>query len=646
MSVPLENKRENKRNIAILAHVNAGKTTVSERLLYFTSAISGTGEVDEGLATMDYLEEEKKRGITIEAGIASYTWKGVHVTFVDTPGHVDFGAEVDFALRSVEGAVLVISGVSGVESQTLAAWEKIRRTGIAPLVFINKMDVDGADVDRVLEQIKVLFKIVPVVLNFPIYKDGRIHGVIDVVNDLALFRNEENPRRLLKGEIPEQYHDEYIRHRHALIDFASRHNDAVLTGWMEGRAVEAADLLEGVRAGAARGEGVPVCTGSAIHNAGVRQLLNAVNQMLPAPAIPADAAKSVGFVIRTRWYPGIGKIYLAKIFAIPSARVLKALGGAEFFRVFAETLEPAESVGPGDIVALRTEKSLVAGMYLGSGPTRESGAYRPLLQARLEPVRAADFDRLGGLLRDLADADPSLHVETDPTTGGWVVRTVGELQLDVFCRRLKSEHDCEVRTGAPRVHHFEKLKTPVIKGRGHAQAFGSEAIVTFTAKKNQNSDENEIKFPKGLDGGEEGVLRDCFKSFCAQGVLGQGEISGLDLEVTEISGPIRPVPSVLLAKTFSDALRENLKIGDFDVFEPIMNLEIIVPEVYCGTVLADLATRGGVIRKIDADGRNSIIFLEIPLENVFGYATLLRSLSKGLGVFVLTYERHGVSKRS
>jgi elongation factor G len=233
---------ENKRNIAILAHVNAGKTTVSERLLYFSSAISGTGEVDEGLATMDYLEEERRRGITIEAGIASYTWKGVRVTFVDTPGHVDFGAEVDFALQSVEGVVLVVSGTGGVESQTLAAWEKLRANGNVPLVFINKIDLPGADHARALEQIRVLFKTTPVVMNFPVLEEGSITGVVDVAHELALFRSEENPRQLLKGEVPEKCHDEYIRHRQALLDFSSRHNDMVLSAWMEGGAVSPSEI--------------------------------------------------------------------------------------------------------------------------------------------------------------------------------------------------------------------------------------------------------------------------------------------------------------------------------------------------------------------------------------------------------------------
>ena len=644
MPTPLENKR----NIAILAHVNAGKTTLSERLLYFSAAISGTGEVEEGLATMDYLQEEKKRGITIEAGIAAYTWKGVRTTFVDTPGHVDFGAEVDFALQSVEGAVLVISGLSGIESQTLAAWEKIRLNGNFPIAFINKFDVEGADHARVLEQMRVLFKTLPVVLTFPLYANGKIDGVIDVVHELALFRSSENPRKLLKGEIPESCHDEYIRHRTALIDFSSRHNDNVMHAFLEGRPAETADLIEGVRAGLAAGDGVPVFMGSALKNAGVRQLLNGINQLLPPPALPADAEDKLGFVLKVRWYPGIGKIHLAKIFSNNAARRLKKqTGGARFYRVFAETLEEITELEAGDLAAVQSDSAYTMGQYLQSGGARAlSGAYKPLLQARIELADVKDHDHVRDVLRRIADTEPSIQIETDSATGGWVVRAVGELQLDVFCKRLKNDHGCNISVGTPSVHYTERLSKPQMGLVGEAQAFGAQASLRFDAHNLLKGEENEIRLPQGLDPVEEEVLRDCFKTFCGQGVAGYGEIVGLYLEIHEISGSKRPVPPPLLAKMFSDSLGLTLNSAEFEVFEPIMNLEIIVPEEYCGPVLADLSTRDGVIRKIDADGRNSIIFLEIPLENVFGYATLLRSLTKGMGVFVLTYEKHGVRKRS
>ncbi|HEX2613337.1 MAG TPA: GTP-binding protein, partial [Fibrobacteria bacterium] len=635
----------NKRNIAILAHVNAGKTTLSERLLYFGSAIPVTGEVDEGLATMDYLDEEKRRGITIEAGVASYEWKGVRTTFLDTPGHVDFGAEVDFALRAVEGAVLVVSGVSGVESQTLAAWEKVRKAGVAPMVFVNKMDAPGADFARALEQMRVLFKTTPVVLSFPVLRGGEIEAVIDVPHETALFRQPGSPRALSPGEIPEYCYDEYVKYRQALIEFASRHDDRVLRAWVEGAPVEPSALLDGVRAGLMAGAGVPVCAGSALRNAGVRQMLNAINRMLPAPVVPGDAEGSVGFVIKARWHPVLGKFFLAKIH---SGRAARALKGASFYRVFAEALEETDAPEDGDIVAVRTDRPLAAGANLGRGGVALGAGYRPLLQARLEPEDAASYERANAVLRAVAETDPSIQVETDATTGGWIARTVGELQLDVFLRRLRVEHGCALRAGAPSVRLLERPRAGLRRAcEGTARAFGAEATVAFIAESVENQDENHIEIPAGLPSLapiEEEVMGDCFRAFCVQGVLGRGEIAGLRVGVTGLGGEIRPIPAPLLAKTFTDSLIQGLKNTDFEVFEPIMNLEIIVPEEFCGAVLADLAARGGAIRKIDADGHNSIIFLEIPLEKVFGYATLLRSLSKGLGVFVLTYEKHGPKK--
>ncbi len=640
---------ENKRNIAILAHVDAGKTTVSERLLYFSDGIQALGEVDEGLATMDYLEEEKKRGITIEAGIASYTWKGVRVTFVDTPGHVDFGVEVDFALKSVEGVVLVISGPRGLESQTLEAWEKIRRNGNRPLLFINKLDVAGADYRKVLAQVGLLFKTQPVVLTFPVGADGRrIDGVVDVTHQLALFRSGENPRQLIKGEIPEIHRTEYHRFRQELVDFASRHNDAVLEAYVKGVEIDAAALLSGVREGMARGEGIPVFMGSALKNVGIRQLLNGINQLLPPPIVPPDSERRLGFVLKSRWYRGIGKIALAKIF---SAEAPAQLPGSRFYRVFAENLEEITGVDAGDILAVRTENPYVIGQDLkfgdawaASGPA--PSGYRPLLEARIEPVEAADHARVDQVLRQLADTDPSIQTEPDPVTGGWIIRAVGELQLEVFCRRLKSDHDCDIRVAAPRVHYLEKLKSADMRFSNEAHGYGAEARIELGAKENNRGYENHIHIPSGTHSAEAEVLRDCFAAFCAQGVCGLGAVAGLELEVRELSAAARPIPAPLLAKVFSDALKLNFNADRFEVFEPIMKLEIIAPEQYCGAILADAAARGGVVRKMDADGRNSVILLEIPLESTFGYTTLLRSLSKGLGVFVLTYEKHGVKKRS
>ncbi len=662
------------RNIAILAHVDAGKTTVSERLLYFSETIPGIGEVDEGLATMDYLEEEKKRGITIEAGIASYSWKGSRVTFVDTPGHVDFGVEVDFALRAVEGVVLVLSGVSGIESQSLEAWEKAKANRNRTLLFINKLDLASADAKRVLEQVKVLFGVKPVALTLPVYVEGPdggapvLDGVVDVLNQLALYRSVEHPRKLIKGEVPSFLAEEYAEARKRLVDVASQYDDGVLNAYLAGEEIRNEDILAGLKA--AMGDGhVPVYMGSAMKNVGIRQLMNGVNQLLPAPGAanaPGGARAggepaSLGFIIKIRHYQDIGKIFLAKILE-PS--LLPGLDGARLFRVFAESLEEIDDrakVRSGDIVAIQSPQHWRMGQVLLPGGRAEAEGtsvitvpgvsgwgrkqYRPLLQSRIELVRAEDFDHVDAILKQLSETEPSIAIEPDPATGGWLISTVGELQLDVFTKRLKKDHKCDIRIGAPAVLYLEKPKFKSLSLENASVTAGVEVKIRATVSPNPDDDGNRLDFADAsVPAAYREVLEAAFSHFCSQGICGYGNVAGLLCRVDSIQGSQTPIPLPFLSKCFADALKLQLICGLFEVFEPIMKLEIIIPDEFCGLVLSDLAARGGIVRKLDSDGYNSIILLEIPLSNTFGYTTLLRSLSKGLGVYVLTYEKHGVRR--
>ena len=661
MAVPAKETR----NIAILAHVDAGKTTVSERLLYFSETIPGLGEVDEGLATMDYLEEEKKRGITIEAGIASYSWKGARVTFVDTPGHVDFGVEVDFALRAVEGVILVLSGVSGIESQSLEAWEKIKANRNRTLLFINKLDLPSADYRRVMEQVQVMFGVKPVALTLPVFVEGpsggppALDGVIDVLNQLALFRSVEHPRRLIKGEVPAFLRKEYAEARQRLVDVAAEFSDAVLDAYLKGGEIRNEDILAGVTAAMSAGY-VPVYMGSAIKNVGIRQLMNGVNQLLPAPAASPELGQAAGFIIKIRHYQDIGRIFLAKI-ADPSG--LASLDSARVFRVFAESLEEIgdlSEIRAGDIVAIQSPHNFRMGQILLPGGRADGSAmsvpaaaglglkqYRPLLQSRIELARAEDYETVDRVLKQLAETEPSITIENDPATGGWLISTVGELQLDVFTKRLRNDHKCDIKIGAPTVRYLEKPKFAALSIENASSAGGFEIKVALAAASNPEDDRNVLLFADpAVEAGYREVMEAAFGQFCAQGVCGYGTLAGLRITVEEIASNRHPIPLPFLSKCFSDALKLNLVCAHFELFEPIMKLEIIIPDEFCGAVLADLAARGGIVRKLDSDGYNSIILLEIPLSNTFGYTTLLRSLSKGLGVYVLTYEKHGVKRTS
>ncbi len=634
------------RSIAILAHVDAGKTTVSERLLYFSETIPGLGEVDEGLATMDYLEEERKRGITIEAGIASYQWKGTRVTFVDTPGHVDFGVEVDFALQAVEGVILVLSGVSGIESQSLEAWEKVRANRNQALLFINKLDLTGADYRKVMEQIEVMFRVKPVALTLPVCLP-ELDGVIDVLNQLALYRSVENPRKLIKGEVPAPLAQPYAKARQDLIDVASQFDDGIASAWLAGEEIPSDKLVAGLKLAMRKGGHIPVYMGSALKNVGIRQLMNGINLLLPPPGAPQGA---IGFIIKIRHYQDIGKIFLAKIF---DPEGLKNLSGTRCFRVFAESLEEIKDLSQiriGDVIALQSPQHYRMGQMLLPDGQADAGAasiltkkYRPLLQSRIELVNADDFAYVDKTLRTLAETEPSIAIAPDPGTGGWLISTVGELQLDVFCKRLKKDHKCDIKIGAPNVRYLEKPKAAQTGLANAAVGMGAEIRITADLAP-LPEEANSLTYGVPISPAYREVIESVFDRFCSEGVCGIGSIAGLGCRITGLSGSSDPVPLPLLAKCFTDCLKLNVSCAQMEVLEPIMRLEIIIPDEFCGLVLADLAARGGIIRKLDSDGYNSIILLEIPLANTFGYTTLLRSLSKGLGVYVLTFEKYGVRR--
>ncbi len=634
------------RNIAILAHVDAGKTTVSERLLYFSDVIPGMGEVDEGLATMDYLEEERKRGITIEAGIAAYTWKNSVVTFVDTPGHVDFGVEVDFALQAVEGVVLVLSGVSGIESQSLEAWQKIRSNKNRAMIFINKLDLSSSHYQNVLDQIQLLFNVKPFALTLPIYLDGKIDGVLDIINQLALYRSVENPRKIIKGSIPTFLEKEYKEARKALIDVASQFNDEVMNAYLAGEEIASEALWAGIRAAMLAEQHIPVYMGSALKNVGIRQLMNGIKFSIDAPTTNLELQACGGLVIKIRYYRDLGKIFLVKLYN-PLETLM--LPDAKYYRVFAESLEEIQHAPAGDIIALQTPKNYRVGEFLLTSNESHPSAtkkYRPLLQARIELMQAEDYDHVQEVLKHLADAEPSIQIAPDLETGGWLIRTVGELQLEVFGQKLKRDHACNIRIGTPTVQYLEKIKAPLLDVSNETTSTQGQVNLKFAIMPHVENDQNILHCDLSLENSYREVLVATFEMFCNLGRCGYGPIAGLKCEIQELTSTIKPIPLPQLAKCFADALELNLNCAHFDKYEPLMNLEIIVPDEFCGAVLADLAARGSNVRKLDSDGYNSIILLEIPLANTFGYTTLLRSLSKGLGVYVLTYEKHGLRKKS
>ena len=465
------------RNIAILAHVDAGKTTLSERILFTAGEVRRPGRVEEGLATMDYLPEEKDRGITIESGVAHFEWKDTWFNFIDTPGHVDFGAEVDTALTAVEGAILVVSAASGVETQTVAAFKKLREAGVRTILFVNKLDNPDYSLDETLINIEEVLGVRPVLMTLPEYRDGKMTGVLDVLSKSRLEHSATGEEVVDEGwnvdDGWDQAHD-LKKHYAEAVEFASNFDDEILKLAMEGKPVPAKILLRGLKALAASDDYALCYAGSAMEGFGVRSLTTALTFFLPA----FDKGE-LGQVIRLRYFKGVGEISIFRSHTDLERKAWPA--GFEFSRLKANLLVPVDEIRAGDIYAMRTPFETELGEVIcvnsefgvrNSESVRNQDdvprissleprtsirdKYQPLLQTRVECLGSEDYLHVDKSLNMLGRMDPSFRVQKDDG-GFWYLHTVGEVQLDVLLSRLKREFGCEVKAGSPEVRWQERL---------------------------------------------------------------------------------------------------------------------------------------------------------------------------------------------
>ena len=460
------------RNIAILAHVDAGKTTLSERILFTAGEVRRPGRVEEGLATMDYLPEEKDRGITIESGVAHFEWKDTWFNFIDTPGHVDFGAEVDTALTAVEGAILVVSAASGVETQTVAAFKKLREAGVRTILFVNKLDNPDYSLDETLINIEEVLGVRPVLMTLPEYRDGKMTGVLDVLSKSRLEHSAAGEEVVDEewnvDDGWDQAHD-LKKHYAEAVEFASNFDDEILKLAMEGKPVPAKILLRGLKALAACDDYALCYAGSAMEGFGVRSLTTALTFFLPE--VPAFDKGELGQVIRLRYFKGVGEISIFRSHTDLERKAWPA--GFEFSRLKANLLVPVDEIRAGDIYAMRTPFETELGEILKVTPEGRSDPipqsdqgerphasirdrYQPLLQTRVECLGSEDFLHVDKSLNMLGRMDPSFRVQKDDG-GFWYLHTVGEVQLDVLLSRLKREFGCEVKAGSPEVRWQERL---------------------------------------------------------------------------------------------------------------------------------------------------------------------------------------------
>ena len=649
------------RNIAILAHVDAGKTTLSERILFATGEVHRPGRVEDGLATMDYMPEEKERGITIESGVAHFEWKNTWFNFIDTPGHVDFGAEVDMALAAVEGAVLVVSAASGVETQTVAAFRKLRESRVRTILFVNKLDNPDYSLDETLINIEETLGVRPVLMSVPEFKNGKMCGMLDVLTQ----------SRLVHSDIGEEVVDDTwnsdasaVEERALLkkyyaeaVEFASNFDDEILTLALENKPVPPKMLLRGLKALAASDEYVICYAGSALEGFGIRNLVTALSFFLPE--VPTFDEHELGQVVRLRHFRGVGEISLFRSHIDLLRRDWPT--GFEFSRLKANMLLPVDEIRSGDIYAMRSPFETELGQVIrlnASGDVlderretrdeRDSSIrrpiessvgerYLPLLQTRVECLRVEDYAHVERSLSVLARMDPSFRVQHDLDGGFWYLHTVGEVQLEVLLERLEREFGCEVRAGKPEVRWQERLCHNVGPVENTFQIGPHKISISISASPLEG-DAHDIRLsaefmetaPREILAG----VRSALLESTEVGVLGKGPLVGVRFEVHCFEWTEGALPP-MIKKCCADAVAKLVKPADAQLYEPVMELSLECPVNFAGLVTGDIQSRDGRVKEIGGDGRIHFLKAEIPLRRIFGYATGVRSISKGTAVYSL-----------
>ena len=638
------------RNIAILAHVDAGKTTLSERILFAAGEVRRPGKVEEGLATMDYMPEEKERGITIESGVAHFEWKNTWFNFIDTPGHVDFGAEVDMALTAVEGAVLVVSAASGVETQTVAAYKKLREAGVRTILYVNKLDNPDYSLDETLINIEEVLGVRPVLMTLPEYQDGRMTGVLDVLSQSRLVHSESGAEEIDDGWNVEDGWDnsrELKKHYAEAVEFASSFDDEILQLAMEGKKVPPKMLLRGLRE-LVKSDDYALCyAGSAMEGFGVRSLVTALTFFLPD--VPEFASDELGQVVRLRHFKGVGEISLFRSHTDMERKAWPA--GFEFSRLKANLLQPVDEIRSGDIYAMRTPFETELGQVIytdGTSPSLQAEEspsdnaqssirdnYKPLLQTRVECLGAEDYAHVEKSLNTLSRMDPSFRVQHDLDGGFWYLHTVGEVQLDVLLARLKREFGCEVRAGSPEVRWQERLCHTVGPVENTFQ-LGPHKISIKLSASPLEGDAHDIRLSvEFLETAPREILagvRSALLESTEVGILGKGALVGVRFEVQEFSWTEGALPP-MIKKACGDAVLKLVKPADVQLYEPVMELSVECPVNFAGLVTGDIQSRDGKVKEIAGDGKTHFLKADVPLRKIFGYATGVRSISKGTALY-------------
>jgi elongation factor G len=674
--MPRSHPIEDYRNFGIMAHIDAGKTTTTERILYYTGKSHKIGEVHEGAATMDWMEQEQERGITITSAATTAFWKEKRLNIIDTPGHVDFTIEVERSLRVLDGAVCVLDSNQGVEPQTETVWRQGDKYKVPRIVFANKMDKIGADFFKCLDDIKTRLGAKPVAIQLPIGSEQNYKGLIDLVRMKGVVWDDESlGAKYHDIDIPADMLDDAKKYREQMIEAAVELDDAAMTAYLEGKEPDEATLKRLIRKAVITGAFFPVLCGSAFKNKGVQPLLDAVVDYLPSPLdVPAikgvddkgnevirkadDKEPMALLAFKIMDDPFVGTITFCRIYSgtltsgtgvINSTKDRKERIG-RMLLMHANNREDIKEAYAGDIVALAGLKEVRTGDTLCDSQKpvilEKMEFPDPVIEIAIEPKSKADQEKLGVALAKLATEDPSFRVSTDQESGQTILKGMGELHLDIKVDILKRTYKVDANIGAPQVAFREKITQRVEHGYTHKKQTGGSgqfAQIKIIAAPTQPGTpfefENEIvggAVPKEFIPGVEKGL---------ESVLGSGVVAGfpvVDLKVTLIDGKYHDVDSSALAFEICarQCLKEALQMAKPVLLEPIMKVEVVTPEDYTGSVIGDLNSRRGQIQGQDMRGNANVINAMVPLMNMFGYVNNLRSMSQGRATFTMQFDHY------
>ena len=664
------------RNIGFIAHIDAGKTTVTEQVLFIAGRIHRVGEVDEGTTQMDWMPQEKERGITITAAATTCNWKEHRINIIDTPGHVDFTAEVERSLRVLDGGIVVLDAVAGVQPQSETVWRQANRYEVPRICFVNKMDRVGASFERTIDSVRHRLKANPVPVQLPLVGEDEFQGVADLLECKALLYEDNGHLAIQESPVPHEYRESFERYREAMVEKIVETDEGLMIKYLEGEEINAGDLRVALRKATIAGSLVPVLCGSAASGRGVQPLLDATIDYLPSPLDippvigtlvssgqevirePRGDAPLAALAFKVTADPYVGRLVYLRVYSgtvvsgsgvVNSSRGLKERMG-RVLQMHASRRQEVEAVGPGNICATVGLKGTFTGdtICVNDAPViLEPPQFpSPVLSVAIEPMTRGDQDKLTDALKKLSEEDPTFVVRYNKETGQTLISGMGELHLEVLVERIRREYNVEAHVGKPRVAYREAITSSVcsegrfIRQTGGRGQFGHVWLEIEPAESGQG-----FLFENRIQGGK--IPREYIRPV-EQGVkeaLDNGPLAGyplVDVKVTLVDGSYHPVDSSELAfrAAGSIAVRDGARKANPILLEPIMEMEVVTPGEFLGEVLGDLSSRRAQIKSIEGQEAVQVIRAQMPLSEAFDYTTNLRSISQGRASYTMEFRAY------